>query len=267
MNYTSHSPTIVATMSKLIEKLKEVTNGPTQALGFRATQAPAMPKMLLILSIPVKGASGAEVKDADAVMLEMADGVKETKQVKTVAHSFGSTSWGIRAEKITREEARKLKEDGCDFVVLPASGMPLGAVKEGELGRVIAVPLDLERGLAAALDDMPLDAVFVEIQEHALNLHSLMSVRRLTAVLDKPVLGEVTPGISADELEALRDAGLAGVVISPGAEGAERIKELLQAVKNLPVRKKKQPTKKSALLPSIGQTAEETPEEEDEGDE
>jgi hypothetical protein len=174
--------------------------------------------------------------------------------VRAAAKSLGQILWGVTVNSADRGQITQLKESGCDFVAFPADEMPVGILKEEELGKVVIVPATLEDGLAAAINEISADAAIIQCEEEvSLTVRSLLSILRLTEVIEIPVLASLSPGSGQEEIEAMRQAGVAGIVLPLGQGSlAVRIKELRQLVDTLPVERRTHLHKKAALLPVIG---------------
>jgi hypothetical protein len=239
-------------MSQLIEKLKDATRQRGQPLGFRANLAAKAPAMMLVARLPGDNVSPTTaLTGIDAVLLEL-KGLSNTAQLKAAAQRFGSTPLGALVKKVNKQEAAQLAEVGCDFMVFPLTGTPVTVLKEKVMGRIMVIPAALEVSLAAAINELPVDAVLIQSEEeHFLTVQSLMSIQRLTEILEVPALANLPPESGGEELETLKLAGVSGVVLSLDPRQAEaKIDELRQAIKALPAERKKPPTRRTALLPS-----------------
>jgi len=202
-------------MSKFIDRLKQLSEGAPQPIGFRPRGAtPEKPKIQLVAA--VADASAAErAAGADAVLLDAAGSAPKTDQ-----------PWGVRL-------ATASVPDGADFVVLPAEAPLTPGVKEG-VGKVLAVGPSLPGDVVRALNGVALDAVLLTAakeSERSLTWIEVVDFHRFAAILSRPLLVEVPAGISGPEIEQVWQAGAAGIVVR--VQQMERLQELRAAISAL----------------------------------
>jgi hypothetical protein len=99
-----------------------------------------------------------------------------------------------------------------------------------------------------ALAGLPLDALEIAPIGEPFTVRRLMELRRLSLLSQTPLLVEVTPEIGLSRLEALRGAGVAGVIID--GKSADKLSALRQAILSLPARGQRREERVDALLPS-----------------
>jgi len=137
------------------------------------------------------------------------------------------------------------------------------------VGRVLQVEASLTEGLLRAVDELPIDAVLITGEQeegYFLTWHHLMVFQHFADLLTKPLLASVPLNVAANELLALWEAGVDGVVVGVG-EVVGRLKELRQIIDQLAFPQRKR-GKAKALLPHIsGETGIVTEEEEEEEEE
>jgi hypothetical protein len=235
-------------MSKFIDKLNSIASGGLAPLGFRAAGAKPKPRMALVAH-----AAAAKAGGADAVLVSVPKATKSLKRPKS------DIPWGGWLKEVSREGVKRLGEGGADFVVFPAASVS-SAILEEELGKVVEVEATLDAGLLKAVDDLPVDAVLIAGEKPSLTWHDLMLFRRGANILTKPLMVVVSPDITASELQALCEAGVAGVVAGGKIEKLRPMIDKLTAPKA--GKRRAEP-----LLPRIsggaGAVSEEEEEEED----
>jgi len=257
-------------MSQFIDRLNQVSRAVPQAIGFRATQPISQrPRMLLVASLAQADVDGVAdcVVGADAGLLRISKASSGAKAHKEVCQVVSDIPWGGWLGDIGSEEVEKVVGIDLDFVVFPAASTSLAILQSDKVGRVLQVEASLTEGLLRAVDELPVDAVFIagETEEkHFLTWHHLMVFKRFADLLTKPLIASVPLNVSASELLALWEAGVGGVVVEVGQE-VGGLKELRQVVDKLTFPKRKQ-GKTEALLPRItsGETDVITEEEEEE---
>ena len=262
-------------MSKLIEKLWQVSQATAQPLGFRVATAPKDQAMLLVASLPqvnAELAAEAAAAKADAVVMFPENLKAEAKALKQATQAMEGTPWGVWLVSATKDDIAHLGEMGCDFIAFSAHKASLSVLHEEGIGRVVQIGPSLEGGLIRAIDQLPMDAVLIgggEENEPFLSVHHLMVCQRMASLVSKPLLMTMPPAVSDDDLQALWKVGIDGVVvpIEVGQPG-ERLLALREMINALPLAAKRQRGKVEALLPriaegvSIGEGEEEEEEEE-----
>ncbi|MBA7653246.1 hypothetical protein ES703_61090 [subsurface metagenome] len=231
-------------MSKFIDKLNSVSQGGLAPLGFRAAGARSKPRMLLVAHIAQDTAKPA-VAGADAGLLSIPKA--GAKSLKTLVKAAPDIPWGGWLKEVSRQGIKQLGEGGADFVVFPAASASQAILEEEKLGKIVEVEAALDAGLLKAVDDLPIDAVLITDDKTSLSWQDLMLFRRCANILTKPLLVTVSPDITSSELQALCEAGVAGVVV-----GAGKLAELRQMIDKLPSPKAGKHRKAEPLVPRIG---------------
>lgn len=262
-------------MSRFIDKLKQASQPVPQPMGFGAKQSISKPVMLLVASL-----SGADVKDpadylagADAGLLPVAGLSAGAKKLKEIAGLTPDIPWGGLLEGNCRGGVKQIIKAGCDFIVFTPE-TSLEVLGEDKVGKVLAVTSSLNDGELRAVGELPADAVFITAQDekgYFLSWRHLISFKRFSGLLTKPLLVSVPPNVTADELQALWDVGVDGVVVDVEAgQPAGKLKELRQMIDSLVPPKQRKRAKMAALIPGVGgeagTLAEEEEEEEDDDD-
>jgi len=237
-------------MSRFIDKLKQASTA-GQPMGFRATTTVASkPRMLLVAVVAQADAEHLAdiVAGADAgllVMAKLSSGAKALQQASKVVPDI---PWGGWLKEVGREGIGKV---AADFIVFTSERTLLAMLDDKEPGKVLEVEPSLEPGLLKAVDDLPVDAVFVTAgDEPLLTWRDLMLFQRCANILNKPLLVSVPPQVTAAELGALGEAGARGVVVKAGTGG--RVAEIRQMLDKLPSPSVGKKTKAGPLLPRIG---------------
>ena len=262
-------------MSRFIEKLKQASLAAPQQMGFRASTATSSkPRMILVASLPeaTRGGNSADyVAGADAGLLCITKLSSGVKALEKISKAVPEIPWGGWVKNISSEEIKLLVEAGADFVLFPSTSSIDVAQKEG-VGRILEVEASIGEGLLRAIDRLPVDAVLMGSEEgEGITWHQLMRYHRYTSLLSKPLLVSVTLQVTGNELQALGEAGVDGVLVEMDAEQpAGRVNELRQAMDKLTFPSRHKQQRIGVLLPRVspagGETAEEEEEEEEEGE-
>ena len=242
-------------MSRFIDKLKQASQSEPQPMGFRKEISVSRPRLLLVAEVK-DGAAAGVVEGVDAVLLE---GTAKNTPAKTDI-PVGIRLFGGKAGKL----------EGIDYVVIKPE-TPVTIAGDEKIGKVIAVEASLEMGLLRALEDLPLDALFIigdGTQTQIVTWQYLMLCKRFSAISGKPVLAAVSPDVSQGELQLLWEVGVDGVVVkvAPG-QPVERLRELRQMIDGLTLPSRRKRMKARAVVPSLGEVTTPVTEEEEEEEE
>jgi len=257
-------------MSKLIDKLNRVSQSASQPMGFGTTQSlTPRPKMLLIANLTKANVDSLAdyVAGADGGLLHISQG-SGVETLREVSQAISEIPWGWWLRDGGQREIDQIVKAGCDFVVFPATSTPLAIPQGNEIGRILQVEASLSADLLQAINDLPIDAVLVASEQgkdYFLTWHHLMLFRRFANLLTKPLLVSIPPEVTTNELQALREAGVDGVIVEVGiGQPAGKLNELRQAIDKLPTLSPRKRGKTEALLPRIAKETDLLPEEEEE---
>ena len=214
-------------MSKLIDRLKQLSEGAPQPLGFHTSaSAASKPKIQLIAVLSHDSAPDASLKEADAAFLRV--GPAEAKEAIKRLCDKSKVPCGVYAAE--QVESKELQSAGADFVVF-APATAVASVSDTKLGKLIAIDSTLTDSLLRAVNALDVDAVFVSSTgDGALTWQNLMSIHRITAMIDKPVLLSVSWGITQSELKTLWEAGVDGVVLDLNASHSGDLSDLRKKI-------------------------------------
>jgi hypothetical protein len=258
-------------MSRFIDKLNRVSQPGVQSLGFRAAQPVSQkPKMLLVATLAQTNVDDLAdyVAGADAGLLRILKLSSGAESFQKISQVMSDIPWGGWLRDIGRGGIKQMVKVGCDFVVFPAVNTPLAMLQNDEVGKILEVEVSLSEGLLRATNELPVDAVLIasgQEGEHFLTWHHLMLFRRFADLLTKPLLVSIPSNVTANELQALWEAGTDGVVVEVGVgQPVGRLNELRQAIDKLAPPSQRKWGKPEALLPRIsGETGIGTEEEEE----
>ncbi len=248
-------------MSKLSEKIRRASRREVSPLGFgvAAGRDRPRPTLLCVVRLPgdqAKKAAEVVAKGADAVILDGAD----ASQVRQWAQEVGEVALGVRAAKADRAVVASLREGGADFVVVDAES-PAEVMLEEKVGFVVSVAGEASDTALRVLESLPLDALVLPSSDGALTLRRWLELRRVSLLSRTPLLMEVAPEASVSQLQALREAGVVGVMLD--GRFLEKLPSLRASVEALPRRGRRREDRAEAILPAaVGSAAEEDEEEE-----
>ena len=217
-------------------------------MGFGAVaERRAPPTLLCVLRLDrdqVKKAGDAAAQGADAVIVTGLDAGK----LGDVLKKLGDVPVGLRLEDAQRATVEAAREAGADFVVLDEKSSA-ETILEEKAGLVLLVGGEESDAELRALGGLSLDALEVAPFAEPLTIRRLVQLRRLSSLSQTPLLVEGNPGIGPSRLEALREAGVTGIILD--GRSADKLAALREAVLSLPPRGRRREARTDALLPSL----------------
>ena len=219
---------IAGMSSKFLDRLDELQEGSAPRLGFGTTRPPKMPGLGLVITADggKDGVASAGGLGADAVFVSGSP-VAQAGEIGEAAAGV----WGVRADGLTSSDAASWREAGADVLVFCMAGTALGAVNSKDAARVLVVDSGSSPEELRDINPLPVDAILVSLPGDPAEwtLQDLARLAKVSGRVGKRLLAEVSGAPDGDTLEALRNAGVAGLVIelSAGEETINGLKELL----------------------------------------
>ena len=229
-------------MSKLIEMLDKTAEASAPPLGFGAASGriATNPPIVLIgqaAADEVNGNSSLADSKVDAVLVTMTS--LDGNILDGIQRALKDRLWGVRVGALSEEQAAQLKEKGCDFVVFDPENTAAAVLNDQDLGSIIAINADLDEETGGAISGLSLDAAIYAPGESLLPLtvQRLIEVHLVRDLVGKHFLMSIPAGMTASDLEALKSAGIAGVVMNLSSH--VEIAEAKQAISRIPHRRPK----------------------------
>ena len=262
-------------MSKLLEKLEQISNDSGQPMGFGAVVSRTKTSpMLTIASVPAGNAqliSIATKEGADALLLTVENLEKDSKTLAKMNRAKAEIPWGVFLEKVAKDDVGQLIELGCDFIVFDPAQTQAAVLMEEKIGKVLRIDTSLPENMAKAINRLQVDAVLLNPvggEETAFTVHQLMVLERLAVNTGKYVLMTMPPGLSTGDIEILWGLGARRVVVDMTLEQPEqRLSQVKEAIRQIPAAHKKSREKFRATLPASIAPSEKPASEEDEDEE
>ena len=229
-------------MSKLIDRLQKLGEPVVTPMGFGAASRETEGPLSLVL---IGATTPAELKkkpkllnaDVEAVVVSvdlskdgLADGLVGTDGDR-------DHIWGVRVTGASHDQAKQLREAGCDFLMFSADDTAAAVLNDEELGKLLYVGHELDEEVARAIHDLAFDGVLFSPRDDLLPLtvKKLIDIQMVCGLVDKAFLIEAPSGLGPSDLEALRDAGIGGLIVQL-SEG-DAIGVLNESIAALPRRK------------------------------
>ncbi len=229
-------------MSKFIDRLKQLSEGAPQPLGFRpGGMAATRLKVQLVASLS-GDAIPDSISDADAAFLCVDMPATKGSQKKLAEKAkvpFGACAAG-------NVDVKALAEAGTDFVVFPANAN-VGGLADSKIGKVLEIDTNLSDSLLRSLNALAVDAVLLRhgfsesggdspaaaTSSEGLTWQDVIAIHRVAGMISKPVLLTVPSDISQADLKTVWHAGVDGVVVGITGENAEDIGALRKKIAGL----------------------------------
>jgi hypothetical protein len=218
-------------MSKLADKIRKVTRIQSQPLGFGSARSAAEPTLVLAVRCDDASAAAELVrKGADAVIV----GSSKSPAPTGAAVGIKGALAGAWVPGKAAGEAKAYADAGFDFVVFDPDQTAAVALLEEDTGYVMVLPPDLGDAETRALESFHLDAIDIGPMDGPLTVRKQIDLRRLYAMVRKPLMATVSGDIADAELQALRDTNVV-VVVAEDAGAVERLRKTIDA---LPARRR-----------------------------
>ena len=246
-------------MSKLIEKLDKITTGDTAPIGFAtAASRKSHPQLVTIAELVFTGELSAIPSGADAVLFRIEDIAAASDSLKALVEKSGVDIWGVASNSIGKREAALLSNMGCDFIVLSPLSPSVTLVNEDGPGVILQIISDMKDMLLRTINMFDVNAVLIDDNDNmeagALSIERAMKYRRVSAMIEVPLIVALPPGTAAEGIDVLTDVGVNGVALQwRSPEDDKNLVLLKKAIETLPANtgKKRGKGKSSAKLPSF----------------
>ena len=258
-------------MSKFLDRMEQISRGMQTPLGFGVARPEKVPGMALVGLITSDYSTGVSAVAELAPDAALVAGDAGQASISELAQPLDSKlPWGVRATSMTQEEAQAYQESGCDMLAFPLEGTPVAAVATDEIARILCIHPDMEERELRAIMALPVDMLLLSMSEHSgpWTLSQLAAVGSVSGRAgDKYILVEVSQLPNGNELEALRDIGVHGLVVDVGQVTPEALAGLKKELLEMPRQRPSRRARRNAILPSSAFMPGEPPGREDEEEE
>jgi hypothetical protein len=241
-------------MSKLADRIKKASRVEPAPLGFAAAAARrAAPTLLCLVRLSQNETGKVEEavkKGADAVIVE---GL-ESGKAKDAGAKTGDSALGVAMPgAASRDRIAALRDAGADFAVLEMASAMADALLEEKIGLVLSLDGESDDTTLRLIGDLGLEALIVASPEAPLSVQELLRLRRLASLARTPLLTYVKADAEKNHLQALRESGVAGVIVD--SSGLGKLETLRERISALPDRGKRKEEKAEVMLPAGAITA------------
>lgn len=227
----------------ILTELLDKTQTASPGIGFAASRQAATPSIAIIGRVTADElAEDASLADSPVDALLVTLDASDSAAVGRVSGALEDKLWGARVGSASAEDANALKEAGCDFIVFDAEGTSAAVLNDDGLGKVIAVGFDdpeFDEDDAKAIRTLDIDCALLTPPDGVLPLtvQKLLSIQSMRATVRKQRSVLTAPAeVGKEELETLRNVGIAALVVSLVDAGAE-IQRIKDDIASLPRRR------------------------------
>jgi hypothetical protein len=215
-------------VSKLAERIRNVTRLQSQPLGFVTARSAAQATMVLAATTQdARAAADLASRGADVVIVGSAGAPARPEAPEGVTAVLGAYVAGVEPD-----ESKRFREAGFDFIIFDPDRAGATALLDETIGYVLRLPEDLTDLEVRALEGFRLDAIDIGAFAAPLTVRRQIGLQRLFALTRKPLMSAVMPDIAPAELQALRDTNVPIVTV----DGSDAVATLRAKIDALPPR-------------------------------
>lgn len=211
-------------MSKLIDMLAKAGQQTPSAMGFSPpdNQDLGGSQIVLVVRLLADNLSAnlplVNKTNADAVMVNLNSADFETID-KTLA-TLKTSPWGVSSNNLTACEAKKLVEKGSDYIVFQSMSTQASLLNEEDLGVITTVTPDISEETMRALSELPIDAIMFspDLENLPLTFEEVIDLQKVLGLLNKPLLVGISNKADCNDIELLRNIGVAGLILDLNTE-------------------------------------------------
>lgn len=255
----------LSTVSKFIDGLQEAFRGATPPIGFRKVPEAETPPLLIAVNVTGMGHKElAQIAKTNINAVVLDSHGLHPEAFEQTSKPLKGVPLGLVVESGSAEtDISTFIELGCDFMIFDLKA-PLEIANREKVGKIVHIEPSLEAGLVRVINELPIDAVLIDVDGPRLTIAHVLSCHRLASLLNKPILSSIRALPTTDGLHSLFQAGVNGLLLDR-AFPLEALVDLEKAVRSLP-RKPRRRTSAVPLLPRPGAVAQPEAEEEEEED-
>lgn len=239
-------------MSRFLDCLERISLNAPPPMGFGVDRGQKTPGMALICLISGDHAAGcAAVAELapDAVLLS---GIGGPEELDALDQNLPKAPWGVRSQPLTEGAALAFQEKGCDLLAFSLDGTSLSALSSDEVARVLCLDTGIDERQLRAIEPLPVDVLLLEISlpTGAWTLSDLAEITGISRRVDKYILAQVSQPPGKKDLEAIRKAGVHGLVLDVGSVSSESLSGLKDSLLNMPRPQPGRRGRSAAVVPS-----------------
>ncbi len=234
-------------MPKLSDTIRATRRGGGRRIGFglpSATAGSATRGLLVVTTDRI---------DANAAAAILSDDLSDPTALQKRLADRNDTPLGIEPSALTSDGIQTAEQAGVDFVVFRPETATANALLSTKLEYVLRIDEDAAttsaEGDLRALASLRPSLVIAPPVSDPLPVTDLLRLRKLGMFLGAPLAVAVESTASAGLLEALRDSGIAILLLSDPADGA--VAALQTTAQSIPAQSRRRDNDRDVLVPGI----------------
>lgn len=256
-------------MSKLATLLRRATRTEPAPMGFslggNRAKSPGMLATVILDGLDHDAAVAASRLGADILLLNEGDLDGDAEKIRAIT-SAAAVPCGLRLRKPAAHATASAHGLGLDYLRIEDDEAPASLLLDEDAGFVLAVDKDASDTFLRTLDSMSVDALDAGKVDVPFTLRQQLELRRLSGFSRKPLVIRADDPLSSEDLECLRDAGVAAVMIPADGDLDERLNGLRRSIEAMRPRRRRRSDRQDsvAVLPSVDHAAEDEGDDEEE---
>ncbi len=252
-------------MSRFIDLLaKAGQHSPApMGLGPAAIETDTTPEIVLVARVlPSSVAKIRDLADSDADAYLLGADQSDEKAIESTAQALEDQVWGMRSGPFSLAGGRELAKKGCDFVAVTRDS-EASLLNEEDLGligtvRVTTIEKEGQHYEVPAMGEEEIHALSElthglilspALRDLPLSVETAVDIQRILGVVDVPLIVEAPEGIGSEDVELLRNMGVAGIFVDLDVPAdLERISKVKNAIGALP-RRRSSTAHRDVLIP------------------
>lgn len=255
-------------MSKFLDRMERMSLAGAGGMGFgafRTEKTPGLALIGLVTGSYAKGLTTVSKLDLDAALVS---GIDDAAGLKRIEKSLPSFPWGVRTSALTEDSAQEFRDAGCDLLAFSLENTAASALSTDDAARILYIEPEIEERELRAIGALPVDVLILQMKDVSSpwNLVDLASIAAVSRRVEKYILVEVANAPSDKDLEALRNAGVHGLVLDVAEVATEAMENLKSDALKMPRQRPAGRGRAVATIPSSVFPSGAGPEREDEDD-
>ena len=228
-------------MSKLAEAIRRSQRVEAAPMGFGAARPSPKPTMLVGFRGEAEGLAAAVEAGADVLLVETSDRDLEPARIAEMRTAGGNLPLGVLPKSVPAGKTKELREKGLDFLVFEADSTPAAALLDEDTGYVLQLPNNAEELFLRSLESLSLEAIYLGSIRTPLTVSQQLELARVGLLTHKPLVCQVQPDTTSEDLQCLRAAGVVALLVEGTAAAVTRLKETIAALPPLRQRREERP--------------------------
>ena len=241
-------------MSKLSDRIRDASRHGGRAFGFGGAREDSAGSARGLLV----AAAGSSLNGAD-VLIVSADHAQPgavDALIHAVAESGADPPVGVEPEMLTAESVSAAEEAGASFVVFRTDSATADGLLSEKLEYALRLsPDSREPGELRAIGSLHPTLVIADAVADPLPVTALLRLRQIGMSVGAPLGVTVPPHASSAMLEALRDSGVAMLILSEPT--LKHVEALRARIAEVPTRARRRAAPATVLVPNIAVAPEE----------